>query len=197
MLRIPPMGDRYYVALVVDAAGNVGTRIGRKVTGPGGIDLAFVGPGYGGAVPEGMRVLRQTANDLWLLMRVASTGGADEAVATAILKRFTLSELASVGSRPAEGRNTPIEAQPLVAPLPPLESLEFYQVLDRMTCRSHPPCRSSTSTTVDRPPALWPLTSGLWPVPSPRAASPCSSARSSPGPARSAHPPGSLQSRGP
>lgn len=139
VLRIPPMGDRYYVALVVDAAGNVGTRVGRKVTGPGGVDLVFVGPGYRGAVPEGMRVLRQPANDLWMLMRVASTGGADEAVAAAILKRFTLSELASVRSRPAEGRNVPIAMQPIVAPLAPLDSLEFYKTLDRMLLRNPVP----------------------------------------------------------
>lgn len=139
VLRVPPMGDRYYVALVVDAAGNVGTRIGRKVTGPGGVDLAFVGPGYRGALPKGMRVLKQSANDLWVLMRVASTGGADEAVAAATLKRFTLSDLGSVRARPAEGRNTPIQTQPVVAPLTPLESLEYYQVLDRMLLRNPVP----------------------------------------------------------
>lgn len=60
-LRIPPMGDRYYVALVVDGAGSVDTRIGRKVTGPGDIDLVFVGPDHQDAVPEGMHALPQTA----------------------------------------------------------------------------------------------------------------------------------------
>jgi hypothetical protein len=54
VLRVPPMGGRHDVALVVDAAGNVDTRIGRKVTGPGDIDLVFVGPGHQDAVPEGM-----------------------------------------------------------------------------------------------------------------------------------------------
>lgn len=139
VLHVPTMGDRYYVALVVDAAGNVDTRIGRKVTGPGDIDLVFVGPGHQGPVPEGMQVLPQAANDLWLLMRVASSGGKDEPVAAAILKQFTLSELGSVKSRPAVGSNAPVRSRPIVARVEPFETLEFYRVLDQMLQRNPVP----------------------------------------------------------
>ena len=84
LLHVPPVGSRYYVALVVDAAGNVDTRIGRKVTGPGGVDLAFVGPGF-------------------------------------------------------RGRNAPVEAQALEAPLAPLDSFEFFAQLHRMLARNPVP----------------------------------------------------------
>lgn len=137
VLHVPSMGTRYYVALVVDAAGGVGTRIGRRVTGPGGVDLAFVGPGFRGELPPGMKVLRQRANDLWLLMRVASAGGADEAVAARLLERFTLRELGM--RRPERGRNVPIDAQAPQAPLAPMDSLQFYAVLDRMLQRNPVP----------------------------------------------------------
>lgn len=137
LLHVPPVGLRYYVALVVDAAGNVDTRIGRKVTGSGGVDLAFVGPGFRGRLPAGAKVLRQSANDLWLLMRVASGGGDDEPVAARLLERFTLREPGA--PRPGRGRNAPIEARALEAPLAPLDSLEFYAQLQRMLARNPVP----------------------------------------------------------
>lgn len=137
VLRVPPMGSRYYIALVVDAAGGVGTRIGRRVTGPGGIDLAFVGPGFRGTTPAGMKVLRQPTNDLWLLMRVASNGGADEAVAARQLERFTLRPLGA--ARVERGRNVPVAEQPVRAPFPPMDSLQFFAELDRMLKRNPVP----------------------------------------------------------
>jgi len=139
VLRIPPMEDRYYVALVVDAAGRVDTRIGSKVTGKGDVDLVFAGPGEQGSIPVGMKVLHQTTNDLWMLMRVACSGGKDEQVAAGILKGFTLSELASVKSRPAEGFNVPVKSEPIVAREEPFETLEFYRVLDLMLQRNPVP----------------------------------------------------------
>lgn len=140
VLRVPPMGDRYYVALVVDAAGKIDTRIGAKVTGKGDVDLVFVGPGKKEvAIPDGMKALPQTANDLWVLMRVASTGGKDEEVAAGILKGFTLSKLAAVKTRPAEGRNVPVKSDPIVAREDPFKALEFYRVLDLMLQRNPVP----------------------------------------------------------
>ena len=140
VLRIPPMEGRYYVALVVDAAGGVETRISSQVTGPqGDVDLVFLGPDDKTEIPDGMRKLPQTANDLWVLMRVACAGGADEKVAAGVLKKFTLSELSAVATRRAEGRNTPVASQPLVARAAPHQTLEFFQVLDQMLLRNPVP----------------------------------------------------------
>lgn len=72
-------------------------------------------------------------------MRVASSGGKDEAAAAAILKQFTLSELASVKTRASLGSNTPVKAQPIVARVEPFETLEFYRVLDQMLQRNPVP----------------------------------------------------------
>lgn len=139
VLHIPPMGDRYYVALVVDAAGNVDTRIGSNVTGPGDIDLVFVGPGYQGAISKEWKVLYQKANDLWLLMRVASSGGEDQSVAAAALKKFQLCDLASIDSLPEEGNNISIHSLPIEARMEPHQSLEFYKVFDLMLQRNPVP----------------------------------------------------------
>lgn len=137
LLRVPPMGSRYYIALVVDAAGGVGTRVGRRVTGPGGVDLAFVGPGFRGGLPAGTKVLRQQTNDLWMLMRVATSGGDDEAVAARLLERFTLRELGA--PRPERERNVPVAEQAIRAPFPSLDSLQFFAELDRMFKRNPVP----------------------------------------------------------
>ncbi|MCC7547265.1 MAG: DUF1254 domain-containing protein [Burkholderiales bacterium] len=139
ILRVPSMGERYYVALVVDAAGNVNTRISRTVSGPGGVDYVFAGPGYRGTVPAGAQVLQQTANDLWLLMRVASTGGDDEAAAAQILKRFTLREFDQAPGAPAVGANYPVDDLPVTEPLEPFNGLGFFSVLDHMIARNPVP----------------------------------------------------------
>ena len=139
VLRVPPMGERYYVALIVDAAGGVGTRLSRTVSGPGGFDVVFVGPGYTGPLPEGAKVLRQATNDLWVLMRVASSGPADEKAAAELLSRFTLAELSGLAQRPAVGRNAPIDTVPMGTPLAPFGSMKFFQVLDEMLVRDPVP----------------------------------------------------------
>jgi hypothetical protein len=139
VLRVPPMNNRYYIALVVDAAGNVDTRIGTKVTGPGDVDLVFVGPNYHGTLPVGAKILTQKANDLWLLMRVASSGGDDESIAATKLKQFTLTPLSSLQQRTAEGSNIAVDTQPIVSHQEPFDSLDFFQVLNRMLKRNPVP----------------------------------------------------------
>lgn len=136
LLRVPDTQGRLYVALVADAAGGVGTRVNSRVTGPGPVDLLFVGPGWKGEAPAGVRVLRQATNDLWLLMRVASVGGADEAAAAALLQRFVLAPLGQRAAMPAQGRNVPVDSAPLETPLQPYGSLEFFKVLDAQLARN-------------------------------------------------------------
>lgn len=139
VLRVPEVGQRYYVALIVDASGDVGTRLSRTVSGAGGEDLVFVGPGYNGPLPAGAKVSRQRANDLWLLMRVTSGGGADEVEVASLLKRFTLSELSRVEQRPATGSNAAVALEPVQAALAPIDNLAFFVVLDRMLTRNPVP----------------------------------------------------------
>lgn len=139
VLRIPPLGDRYYVALVVDAAGGVGTRVNASTNGPGGADVLFVGPGWRGTPPAGVTVSRQPANDLWLLMRVASRGGDDEAAAAALLRRFVLAPLSRRDAMPETGRNVPVTGLPVEPPLEPFGSLAFFGVLDGMLERNPVP----------------------------------------------------------
>jgi hypothetical protein len=141
LLRVPSMGDRYYVALVVDARGSIDTRIGSRVTGSGPIELAFVGPGSDGVnLPPGVRRLPQRANDLWLLMRVASSGGNDEAIAAQMLKQFTLHRWISESegwSKVADGVD--VSDWPIESPCEPMGSIDFYHALDRMLQRNPVP----------------------------------------------------------
>lgn len=136
VLRVPDTRGRLYVALVADAAGGVATRVNSRVTGPGPVDLMFVGPGWNGQAPVGVRVLRQATNDLWLLMRVASVGGPDEAAAASLLRRFVLAPLSQRGNMPAEGRNADVASAPLEAPMQPYGSLDFFKVLDAQLARN-------------------------------------------------------------
>lgn len=134
VLRIPQMGERLYVALVVDAAGRVVTRLSSVVSGAGGVDHAFVGPGFSGSLPADVRPIPVAANHVWLLMRVETDGTeADEALAVALLKQFRLAPLAdrSALAEPEPPR-TPIADLPVTEPLAPFDSLAFFHVLADM-----------------------------------------------------------------
>lgn len=137
VLHVPPMGGRHHVGLLVDAAGNVASVTGRRVAGVGGVELAFIGPEYQGPLPTGMTSLRQRANDLRLLVRVAPNGADDEPEAARLLERITLREAGQ--RRPERGQNADIGAQPAQAPLSPFEGLQYFAVLDRMLVRNPVP----------------------------------------------------------
>lgn len=133
------MGSRYYVALLVDAAGAVVQRLGSSVSGPGGTDHLFVGPA-GGAVPDGMRRIDVSGNDMWLLMRVATDGtAADEKEAARLLRGFRLAPLANPALLDRPQEEPPVERQPLRAPSAPMGSLAFFHTLADMLRRNPVP----------------------------------------------------------
>lgn len=142
VLRVPPMATRLYVALLVDAAGSVVQRLGRRVSGPGGVDHVFVGSGTNSKLPRDSRKIAVAGKDVWLLMRVATDGAAaDEAEAKALLRRFRLAPLAkrSLLNRPQP--DSSITDAPLVAPLTPFGNIAFFHELARMLARNPVPDR--------------------------------------------------------
>jgi hypothetical protein len=83
-----------------------------------------------------MQILPQTANDLWLLVRVACSGGADIAKAARTLKQFTLIELSSRKSRPNRGENIGLESLPFPRQAETMEHLAFFMVISLMLERN-------------------------------------------------------------
>lgn len=74
-VTIPPTRLKYYTLNYFDMHGNPGN-LGTRTVGSGGGRFLLTGPGWQGAVPEGLTPVRMTSRHVWILMRVfAQTPG--------------------------------------------------------------------------------------------------------------------------
>lgn len=77
-LTIPPMGERYYSAAVMDMFTNNNVVLGTRTIGGEGGTFTLVGPGQASTGPNPVRIATPHA---WLLLRVLTDGGDDLAAA--------------------------------------------------------------------------------------------------------------------
>jgi hypothetical protein len=70
----PDMGDRYYVWEFYDAWVPVVFDPGSRTTGQGAQTYAITGPGWSGALPEGVKEVKIPTSTIWILARTYSTG---------------------------------------------------------------------------------------------------------------------------
>jgi hypothetical protein len=77
-LTIPPMGQRYYSAAVMDMFTNNNVVLGTRTIGGEGGTFTLVGPGQASTGPNPVRIATPHA---WLLLRVVTDGGEDLAAA--------------------------------------------------------------------------------------------------------------------
>lgn len=134
LLRVPDVGDRVYVGLIVSASGVIPARLSTAATGAGGVDYVFYAPGQASAVPADARALPMPGNHVWVLMRLATDGTKkDEAEAVALMRQFQLAALSQRGNLTgAPATSAPASSLPLVEPLKPFTDLQFYEVLAKM-----------------------------------------------------------------
>ncbi|PIB96434.1 DUF1254 domain-containing protein [Caulobacter sp. X] len=78
ILTIPPMGQRYYSAAVMDMFTNNNVVLGTRTIGGEGGTFTLVGPGQASTGPNPVRIATPHA---WLLLRVLTDGGDDLAAA--------------------------------------------------------------------------------------------------------------------
>ncbi len=97
VLHVPDAGGRYFVAEVMDAWTDViadpTTRIPRSAPG----DYAIVGPQWNGTLPAGVRAVRSSTNDVWVLARTRNAAGDDPSVITAIQQQYRIVPLSHFG----------------------------------------------------------------------------------------------------
>lgn len=86
-LTIPPMGERYYSAAVMDMFTNNNAVLGTRTIGGGGGTFTLVGPGQAATGPNPTRIATPHA---WLLLRVLTDGGDDLAAAHKAQDGFVL-----------------------------------------------------------------------------------------------------------
>ncbi|UGT57009.1 DUF1254 domain-containing protein [Nocardia asteroides] len=86
----PDTGSRYYVLTLVDAYSNTFSYTGTRTTGNRAQHQMLVGPNWNGRAPAGVPVIRATTNDVYVNLRVQTSGPADQAAVNAVQDGFTI-----------------------------------------------------------------------------------------------------------
>lgn len=101
----PSIPDRYFSIAFMDAFTDNFAYIGTRATKGKGGRFWIVGPQWRGRAPAGVRVLRSSTNDVWMLARVLVEGPDDLAAATALLEQIQVT--VPGGQRIARGFTVP------------------------------------------------------------------------------------------
>jgi hypothetical protein len=126
VIVVPPVEDRYYTFMFVDAYTNDFAYAGTRATGTSGGTFLLAGPDWKGQVPEGMTKIWSPTNLAWLATRTLVKGQADVANAVAVEDKYEVKPLSVFQGKPATQPTTtqantsqavPIGPQPdLIAP---------------------------------------------------------------------------------
>jgi hypothetical protein len=90
VLRVPDMAGRYYSIEFVDPWNNVFAYVGRRTTGTQAGDYLISGPGWQGAVPEGLTQKISPNNEVLLIGRVLVESDSDLATTYGLEKQIQL-----------------------------------------------------------------------------------------------------------
>jgi hypothetical protein len=93
VLHVPDMGGRYYAVQLTDPWGTVFAYVGRRTTGTQAGDYLITGPGWEGAVPNGMTQIVAPNNTVLLIGRTLVESDSDIAGAYALAKQIQLTPL--------------------------------------------------------------------------------------------------------
>lgn len=135
ILKTPDTHDRYYVLTLIDFYSNTFFYAGRRTTGTAAQQYYLVGPDWKGEAPEGMKVVRASTNDVYVNLRVAVDGPADQRAANTIQDGFTIT--------PAGAPSAAAPPQHLVQRLQPVsgDPKNFVDVVNQMLALDPPPER--------------------------------------------------------
>jgi hypothetical protein len=98
VLSVPDMKGRYFLLPFLDGWTDVFAVPGSRTTGTGAQTFVISGPGWSGAVPDGMTELKSPTAVVWLLGRIYCTGTPEDYAAVhALQDAFKLQPLSSRG----------------------------------------------------------------------------------------------------
>ncbi len=98
VFSIPEMGDRYYIMPMLDGFSEVFQVASTRTTGGGAQAYAITGPGWSGALPDGVTRVESRTAMVWVLGRIYCTGTPEDYAAVhALQDRFTVVPLSSYG----------------------------------------------------------------------------------------------------
>ncbi|MEZ0170681.1 DUF1254 domain-containing protein [Microvirga sp. TS319] len=74
VLSLPEMNGRYYLFPMLSAWTNIIASPGKRTTGTGPQTYAITGPGWKGALPDGVQEIRSPTDMVWFIGRIYSSG---------------------------------------------------------------------------------------------------------------------------
>jgi hypothetical protein len=95
VVTTPPTGGRYSVIQLIDGFTNATAYLGDGQAARTGTRAVLVPPGYRGSVPSGLVVIHPATKLVLLLGRTLATGSADTAAAVTLLRRYSVTPLAT------------------------------------------------------------------------------------------------------
>jgi hypothetical protein len=140
VIDVPDTRGRYYVLQLLDAFSDTFTYIGRRTTGTRAGSYALVPPGFGGALPAGVKRIVSPTNLVWLLGRTLVSSPAEIPAVEPLLRRYGVTPLAGwVAGR----RQDPLVLAgfPLRGETTLPRGLAFFDALGAVLAENPPPRR--------------------------------------------------------
>jgi hypothetical protein len=143
VLSVPDMKGRYFLLPFLDGWTNVFAVPGSRTTGTQAQTFAITGPGWSGAVPEGLTQLKSPTAIVWLLGRIYCTGTPEDyAEVHALQDAFKLQPLSTWGKdyTPPAGKVDPAidMKKPVRDQVNGLSTVEFFTLLADLMKRNPP-----------------------------------------------------------
>ncbi|WP_395698634.1 DUF1254 domain-containing protein [Methylocella sp.] len=143
VFSIPDLKGRYALFPMLDGWTNVFEVPGKRTTGTGAQAYAVTGPGWSGALPDGVEELKAPTDIVWILGRIYCTGTpADYAAVHAIQDQCALVPLSAYGKpyTPAPGKvDLSIDMKTAVRDqVNRLSAVEFFTLLAELMKRNPP-----------------------------------------------------------
>lgn len=98
VFSIPDMGDRFYIMPMLSSFNEVFFVAGSRATGGKAQKYVITGPGWSGALPEGLKQVKSPTGLVWILGRIYCTGTPEDYKAVhALQDKFSSVPLSSYG----------------------------------------------------------------------------------------------------
>ena len=97
VLRVPDLGDRYYLMQICDAWTDVFAAPGTRTTGSRAGAFALVGPNWRGTLPPDVQKIAAPTNLVWIIGRTYAAGKAEYGAVNAIQRQYELVPLGAWG----------------------------------------------------------------------------------------------------
>lgn len=135
VVSFPEVGDRFYVAQVMNMWTDNFASIGPRTTGTGAGDFLIVGPDWTGETPEGIKeVYRSSTRHAWILVQTVADGPDDFAAAQAQQDEYRLTPLAYWGGTYTPPAGVPVDGSVTtdVTPFDQVRLMDAQTYFDRL-----------------------------------------------------------------